>query len=143
MTGRALAWIPQRPGTFTDDPWWHRAACAGTDPELFFSRPETPVKTAAAKAVCSGCPVTEQCLRDAVAAEDAHAIRAGMTPEERREAYPPPRRCRLGRHVLTGENTGARGRCLACGRERDARRRMEERIGKFGTTAPQHGRRAA
>jgi WhiB family redox-sensing transcriptional regulator len=52
--------------------WRGQAACAGTDPELFY-----PVGTGArvaaqidrAKQVCAGCPVRETCLADVMASE--------------------------------------------------------------------------
>lgn len=70
---------------------WHAdAACRGSwvDPELFF--PVAMVgkfhdeQVAAAKRVCSGCPVRAQCLEWALACDDAFAILGGLTAEERR-----------------------------------------------------------
>jgi hypothetical protein len=68
--------------------WRHHSACRGTDPELFF-----PVATSGlahqaqvqrAKAVCSGCPVREQCLAWALEALP-HGIAGGLTETERQQ----------------------------------------------------------
>jgi WhiB family redox-sensing transcriptional regulator len=64
-----------------DGSWRERAACAGTDPELFY-----PVGTGAqaldqvaeATQVCAGCPVRQWCLADVMAAEDP-ALRWGVS----------------------------------------------------------------
>jgi WhiB family redox-sensing transcriptional regulator len=144
MSAVALAWRPPAPGALADerDPWWDRAACLGADGDLFFPRPEAPLREARAKAYCARCPVTGACLRDALRTGDTHAIRGGLNASERLEAYPPERRCRLGRHLLSPENTGNNGRCLPCRRDLEAREREEERFERTGSTAPQYGRRA-
>lgn len=67
--------------------WVELAACRGRDPELFY-----PVGTAgpalrqvaAAKAVCAGCWVVDDCLRWALDEGEPHGIWGGTTPEERR-----------------------------------------------------------
>jgi WhiB family transcriptional regulator, redox-sensing transcriptional regulator len=68
--------------------WWHRAACRGADPDLFFpvaadDSPAYARQVAEAKAVCSGCPVRPECLAYAMEAMPAHGIWAGTTPQER------------------------------------------------------------
>jgi len=74
-----------------DDEWRTRSACRWVDAELFFatgkwgSASEQP-REQAAKQVCSRCPVRLECLLDAEAAGDAHAIRGGLTPIERARA---------------------------------------------------------
>jgi WhiB family redox-sensing transcriptional regulator len=48
-------------------PAWHRkAACRAEDPKLFFPDAETKRATAQAKAICAGCAVRDECLRDAL-----------------------------------------------------------------------------
>lgn len=72
--------------------WRKRAACLGLDTAIFF-----PVKghasdqAAAAKAICSACPVRRDCLEDIMAyeaggfeGEGRHGIFGGLSPKERR-----------------------------------------------------------
>lgn len=46
------------------EPWMDSAVCAQTDPEVFF--PEQGGTAAAARRICSACPVVEDCLQYAV-----------------------------------------------------------------------------
>lgn len=64
--------------------WQARAACLGTDPETFFPLSEgDTIATRHAKAICSRCPVRDECLEFAL-----HSLRfgiaGGLTSEERR-----------------------------------------------------------
>ena len=66
--------------------WRARAACRGTDPELFFpigrddvDRPEID----AAKEICAGCPVLDDCLDYALATHQPDGIWGGLTTSER------------------------------------------------------------
>ncbi|MEV1292752.1 WhiB family transcriptional regulator [Pseudonocardia sp. NPDC049635] len=66
--------------------WRLGAACASTDPEVFFptatrGRPLARAE-AAALAVCAGCPVLAPCRVWAVA-ELAHGVAGGLTEAER------------------------------------------------------------
>ncbi|MFJ2605630.1 WhiB family transcriptional regulator [Streptomyces sp. NPDC091279] len=69
------------------DDWRDDAACRGEDPELFF-----PIGTSGpallqaeqAKAVCTGCPVQQQCLRWALEAGDCLGVWGGTDEDERR-----------------------------------------------------------
>ncbi len=69
--------------------WVGRAACAGVAPEIFSSEDlptsgtKRPSNTAAAKAVCAGCPVTSECLRYAVENQVQHGVWGGLTGQER------------------------------------------------------------
>jgi hypothetical protein len=78
----------------TSIPNWHYDAdCRQYDPELWYA--DGTGKTlaykdlTAAKDICSGCPVRQLCLEDAmrqeggIATEARHGIRAGLTPAER------------------------------------------------------------
>lgn len=71
--------------------WRARAACRGTDPELFF--PELGGNATAAKAVCAGCPVRAPCLAYAVSTPERHGVFGGLDERERRgmglRAQPP------------------------------------------------------
>jgi hypothetical protein len=67
--------------------WRSRAACVGTSPDLFFPTAESGVvyraQVAAAKAVCSRCVVTAECLTFALE-RMPYGIAGGLTAEERR-----------------------------------------------------------
>jgi WhiB family transcriptional regulator, redox-sensing transcriptional regulator len=75
--------------------WWQQAACRDADPDLFAYDPASdPPETAlAAKQVCAGCPVTDDCLAFAFqtmrASQDLTGIYGGLTPAERTERRPP------------------------------------------------------
>jgi hypothetical protein len=67
--------------------WRSRAACRGSDPELFFpdteDGPASRAQVAAAKRVCSGCAVRAARLAEALV-RIPHGIAGGLTAEERR-----------------------------------------------------------
>lgn len=69
---------PYDVGQFPRPPaWTDNAACAGQDPELFFSDRDLSLN-AAAKRVCAICPVQTECLRDALATEEQYGVRGGV-----------------------------------------------------------------
>ena len=49
------------------------------DPAVFF--PDTPEQLAAARLVCAGCPLVEQCLADALAAGTTDGVWGGVLLE--------------------------------------------------------------
>lgn len=58
-------------------PAWHAdAACKGVDPELFFS--SQPVDIRSALALCSSCPVRENCAADAIERGEEQGIWGGV-----------------------------------------------------------------
>lgn len=67
--------------------WRASAACAGSDPDMFFAKARD--LTMEARRVCSGCPVKQLCLDAAMAEEKASpakiraGIRGGLTPRQR------------------------------------------------------------
>jgi WhiB family transcriptional regulator, redox-sensing transcriptional regulator len=61
--------------------WRSRSACRDADPDLFFS--VVPADVAAAKAVCAGCPVRENCLEFALEHGERHGTWGGMDEDER------------------------------------------------------------
>ena len=64
--------------------WVEGAACAQTDPELFF--PEKGQPSASAKLVCHRCPVVAACLEFALNSPiRVEGIWGGTTPKERQE----------------------------------------------------------
>lgn len=74
--------------------WIRRALCRQVEPELFYAnhnkgRGERDSNAvAAARAICSRCPVAAECLDYALACEDldpygGHGVWAGLTGQER------------------------------------------------------------
>jgi WhiB family redox-sensing transcriptional regulator len=71
----------------TNDDWRRAAACKDVDPDLFFPVGVTGPAIehiAAAKSVCSGCPVKEPCLEFALTTNQEYGIWGGASEEERR-----------------------------------------------------------
>jgi WhiB family transcriptional regulator, redox-sensing transcriptional regulator len=67
----------------TDDKSWQiQANCLGADPDLFF--PERGGNEMAAKEICRGCVVREECLEYSLANGEKFGIWGGMTDRERR-----------------------------------------------------------
>lgn len=68
--------------------WRDRAACLGADPELFFpitvTGPLHEASVSAARGICQGCVVVNDCLAFALAEGIDDGIWAATTPEERR-----------------------------------------------------------
>lgn len=64
--------------------WRRTAACQGVPTGLFFPErgPTQPIWVAAAKAVCSTCPVQRDCLEAAMS--EPRGIWGGLTASERR-----------------------------------------------------------
>lgn len=70
------------------DDWRDEAACASTDPELFFQSGLTdPGKAATrtAKVICFSCPVMEACGQWALETREPFGVFGGMTDGERRK----------------------------------------------------------
>lgn len=67
--------------------WRHAAACLEVDPELFHpvgcTSSDAVLQIAAAKKVCAGCQVLEECRRWALDTREPHGIFGGLTAEER------------------------------------------------------------
>jgi WhiB family redox-sensing transcriptional regulator len=64
------------------DEWRVHAACAGLDPNLFFT--ERGESTRDAKAVCARCPVAEPCLDYALTNGERYGVWGGRSERERR-----------------------------------------------------------
>jgi hypothetical protein len=62
--------------------WRERAACCGTDLDLFF--PERGQSAGCARQVCARCPVRQPCLDYALSNRIASGIWGGLTERERR-----------------------------------------------------------
>lgn len=65
-------------------PWADQAACASTDPELFYA-PDHPGAGAyrSAKRICANCPVKTECLADAMERVEQWGVWGGLAPDER------------------------------------------------------------
>lgn len=62
--------------------WQNRAACAGTDPALFF--PDDGGSSQDALNVCRSCLVRQECLASAIANDEPFGIWGGLTMTQRR-----------------------------------------------------------
>lgn len=68
--------------------WSESAACIGRNPEVFFPEPEmiksrVTAMAQAAIAICTECPVREECLRYALKKDVRHGIWGGYTSKQR------------------------------------------------------------
>ena len=72
------------PATPTPAPagWRDRAACRGTDLEVFFPGRGEP--TEPARRICASCPVRQPCLDYAIGHGIVHGIWGGLTERDRR-----------------------------------------------------------
>jgi len=67
--------------------WWNQAACRNRDSDQFFpigTAPAAQRQVAAAKQVCSTCPVRNPCLIWALETGTDHGVWGGLTEDERR-----------------------------------------------------------
>ncbi|MFF4099132.1 WhiB family transcriptional regulator [Streptomyces sp. NPDC001903] len=85
-------------------------ACRNADPALFFPAygvPLSEIQIRAAKELCAGCPVREECLAIAVRSDESDGIWGGTTPLERRRMRMQLARMEQGtelaRAVVSGE----------------------------------------
>lgn len=88
---RAVTASPRPPARHRPalDTWHTRAACLGTDTELFFHPdgergPARAAREAKAKAMCAVCPVRVDCLRYALARQEPHGVFGGLSEAERK-----------------------------------------------------------
>jgi len=70
--------------------WQERAKCRGESTELFFlpynaRTTEKKKRIMAAKAVCNGCPVIQECLDFALSTEEPYGVWGGKSEEERNQ----------------------------------------------------------
>ncbi|WP_331481891.1 WhiB family transcriptional regulator [Streptomyces rubrogriseus] len=76
----------------SDWAWQERAACRGMNSAVFYSPPgergrERREREEAARSICRGCQVVEQCAAMAVDYEERYGVWGGMSPRERLSAY--------------------------------------------------------
>lgn len=73
------------------EPWYDEAACRDADTDVFFPSYREPAAVSVAKGYCYRCPVSAECLADALAAERKlgptyrFGVFGGTTPIERAE----------------------------------------------------------
>lgn len=86
------------PAAREDSRWEEFAACARVDPELFHPTGRDTLMLAAAKLVCSDCPVARECLQDALDRGEDQGVRGGLSEQERRAIHrrPDPRPHQFG-----------------------------------------------
>ncbi|TXJ78577.1 WhiB family transcriptional regulator [Streptomyces lavendulae] len=70
------------PATGREERWRDEAACAGVDPDLFFTDNSRLVQTA--KQICLGCPVRLQCNEYAITNGENWGVWGGMTQTQLR-----------------------------------------------------------
>ena len=126
--------------------WRTWAACRDTDPATFYT-PDIPLGRptrgkpdpyAAARTICDGCPVTADCLTDAVTTGDPYGFRGGKTPDQigdiiaRRTGGDTTKVCEMcGGSYTAGSYGGIRRYCgPSCAREaeRAAKRTYQRRV---------------
>ncbi|GAA2653452.1 WhiB family transcriptional regulator [Nonomuraea recticatena] len=64
-------------------PWWSLAACAGSDPDLFY--PPHGAASPEAMRICRACPVRTECLIHCLLHGETYGIWGGTTEAERRK----------------------------------------------------------
>src|SRR6201986_3301789 len=90
--------VPETPGNASQalprEEWLDAGACRSEDPELFFpitSSGPSAQQIAAAKAVCQGCGVQNECLHYALDSHQSYGVWGGTSEEERlRKTTPLP-----------------------------------------------------
>jgi WhiB family redox-sensing transcriptional regulator len=88
-----MAEISRLPGPVADLwDWQLHGSCRAENPEVFFHPegergPARRNRDAAAKAVCSACPVLVQCRAHALQVREPYGVWGGMTEDERERAY--------------------------------------------------------
>jgi WhiB family redox-sensing transcriptional regulator len=65
-------------------PWMDDAICRDLATDVFFADSDAPKKSTVAKAICSACPVREDCLDYAIRNCELYGIWGGTTATERR-----------------------------------------------------------
>jgi WhiB family transcriptional regulator, redox-sensing transcriptional regulator len=88
-----MAELSRLPGPVADEwRWQERGACRAVDARLFFYHegergPARRRRTAAARAVCAGCPVIQECRQHALSVREPYGVWGGLTEDERIAMY--------------------------------------------------------
>lgn len=69
--------------TLTTDNWKLAGLCRETDPDAFY--PDAGGSARAAKQICGRCPVTHDCLTNALLTGERFGVWGGTTESERRQ----------------------------------------------------------
>lgn len=118
--------------------WQTQAACANTNPAVFF--PGDGKSTEPAKAICRGCPVKSECRQDAMDRGEKHGVWGGMSINEIDEARRDPSTGELRRKCEACDDfaTGRSPFCDSCRKEhrRNNVRRYDQkkRLASAGST---------
>mgnify|MGYP003129510684 FL=1 len=64
--------------------WMDEGSCRDLETDVFFGDTNSPRKSAVAKAICSTCPVREECLDYAIRNLEMFGIWGGHTTAERK-----------------------------------------------------------
>src|SRR5262245_40773237 len=93
-----IATLPNPHRTDNDDSaqWRSSALCLYVDPDLFYPEQGDVAAARAAKRICSTCPVTHQCLQDALGRPERFGVWGGKTEHERRRLHRASRQKRRG-----------------------------------------------
>ena len=88
-----MAEISRLPGPVADLwEWQIDGSCRTADPTLFFHPegergPARRDRDAAAKAICAGCPVLQECRRHALTVREPYGVWGGLTEDDRNAIY--------------------------------------------------------
>jgi len=88
-----MAEISRLPGPVADVwEWQYQGSCRRVDPAVFFHPegergPARRRRDDAAKAICAGCPVVQECREHALTVREPYGVWGGMTEQEREETY--------------------------------------------------------
>lgn len=64
--------------------WRQQAACRGIDTAVFFPETRKRDDYAAAMRICASCPVSDECLKDALRDREKRGVWGGTTEQDRR-----------------------------------------------------------
>ena len=96
-----MAEISRLPGPVADIwEWQLQGSCRDADPRLFFHPegergPARRERDAAARDVCSSCPVLQQCRSHALTVREPYGVWGGLTEDDREAIYADERRRNL------------------------------------------------
>lgn len=88
-----MAEISRLPGPIADLwEWQFDGSCRDEDPRLFFHPegergPARRERDAAAKTICTACPVLQQCREHALAVREPYGVWGGMSEDDRQARY--------------------------------------------------------
>ncbi|MGL5858011.1 MAG: WhiB family transcriptional regulator [Angustibacter sp.] len=88
-----MAELSRLPGPVADVwEWQYQGSCRAHGDELFFHPeaergPRRRRRDEAAKAICAGCPVIEECRAHALRVREPYGVWGGMTEEERQQHH--------------------------------------------------------